>query len=279
MNRQEIAARLDALELRGRQMIVHASLASFGTVEGGADTVCAALMDAVGPRGTMLMPAFTCAETLPSLTEGATESAIPFHPDLSVSAAVGAVAETFRRCSGVMRSNHPTHSFSAWGHNARGLLSTQRDNNVLGPLKKLNVVRGDVLLVGTTLRAASVIFLAEEQSSIPYLARRTAVRVNASGYDERVVLENVPGCGFAFDRLEPKLDPTQVERVELAHGWARRISVRYLVGLAAAALRDDPAVFICERTECESCVAKRNRLDQFARERKDAADGPLSAGG
>lgn len=259
MTREELGWLLAGLDLDGRQVVVHSSLSSFGHVDGGADTLCRILMDVVGDRGTILMPAFTARETMPA---GPRASSVSFHPELPVSREVGVVAETFRRLGTVLRSNHPTHSFSAWGHNGRGMLSTQRDNNVLGPLKKLNVVQGDVVLLGVTLRAATAIHLAEEQCGVPYLMRRTAVRINSAGYDERVVLENVPGCGRAFDRLEARLDPGAVRAVPLAHGAARRIPVRYLVNLAAAALRDDPAVFVCDDDACGDCREKRRLLAQ-----------------
>src|SRR5262249_50268603 len=149
----------------------------------GARSVCLAILDAVGENATVVMPAFTCAETLPHPVAGSVGGAphrtVAFHQDLPVSRAVGAVAEAFRHLPGVLRSSHPTHSFAAWGRQAREVLSTQRDNNALGPLKKLNVMQGQVLLLGTTLEAATVIHLAEEGVGVPYLGRNTAVRVNA----------------------------------------------------------------------------------------------------
>lgn len=265
MRLDEIRHLLDALKLRGERVAVHTSLSSFGTVEGGADTVCQAVMDSVGPDGTVLMPAFTYTETLGAEFEPDSDARkVPrtaaFHPELPVSREIGAVAEAFRRFPGVMRSNHPTHSFSAWGRDARVMLSTQRDNNLLGPLKKLNVVRGHVVLLGTTLASATAIHLAEEQLRMPYLGRRTAVRINAAGYDERVVLENVPGCSRAFARLEDTLDINKVLGVSLARGAARKIPIRYLVTLAAKQLENDPTIFVCDDPACASCAGKTSVL-------------------
>ena len=161
------------------------------------------------------MPAFTYEETL----VGESASPVPFHPDLPVSASVGLIAETFRRLPGVLRSNHPSHSFTAYGRQARAVLSTQRDNNPLGPIKKLNVMRGHVLLLGAALRSCTAIHLAEENSPVAYLGRSTAVRINAGGYEERVVLEHLPGCDRAFDRLEARLDPDQVLTAPLGREW------------------------------------------------------------
>lgn len=256
MTAQEIADLLGPLGLRGNQVIVHASLSSFGQVEGGAHSVCEALITATG-NGTLLMPAFTYAETLIGLRPA---PPVVFHPDLPVSREIGVIAETLRRFPGALRSSHPTHSFSAYGRSARDLLSTQRDNNFLGPVKKLSIARGHVLLLGTWLHSATAIHLAEEQLQMPYLERRSALRLNAAGYEERVVLENVPGCSAAFDRLEERLDPGKIASVPLARGLARKLPVRYLVALAAKALEADPAFFVCDRTECPSCAHKRSVL-------------------
>ena len=252
---------LETLGLRGNHVVVHTSLSSLGEVEGGARAVCEALIDAVGEGGTLVMPAFTYAETLRATVDALTRSrAVAFHPELPVSREVGAVAEAFRHMPGVLRSSHPSHSFAAWGRQAREVLSTQRDNNPLGPLKKLNVVQGQVLLLGTSLQAATAIHLAEERSPIPYLQRCTAVRVNAAGYDERVVLENVPGCSAAFIKLEDKLDPAKVRAAELPRGTARKIPIRYLVNLATKLLEADPRVFICDDPACPTCGTKRDAV-------------------
>jgi aminoglycoside 3-N-acetyltransferase len=256
MKREDLRAFFDRLNLRGNQLVVHASLSAFGEVDGGGATVCQALIESVAD-GTIIMPAFTYAETLIGLRPGRT---VAFHPDLPVSREIGAIAEAFRRLPGVLRSSHPTHSFAAFGRHARDMLSTQRDNNVLGPMKKLNIAQGHALFLGTQLHAATAIHLAEERLQMPYLARRSALRLNAAGYEERVVLENVPGCSVAFDRLEERLDPGKILSVPLANGTARKLPVRYLVTLAARALEADPAVFVCDRPDCASCVAKRDAL-------------------
>jgi aminoglycoside 3-N-acetyltransferase len=266
MTRDDLIRLFDTLNVRGNTLVVHASLSRFGEVDGGARTVCTALIDAVGESGTIVMPAFTCTETLNSSAASAAGGPAPrrtvaFHPELPVSRAVGAIAEAFRHLPGVLRSSHPTHSFAAWGRLAREVLSTQRDNNALGPLKKLNVMQGHVLLLGTTLEAATVIHLAEEGVGVPYRGRRTAVRINAAGYDERVVLENLPGCSAAFAVLEPRLDPAKVRSVALAQGEARKIPIRYLVGEATRTIESDAYAFVCDNPACPSCATKR---DAFA---------------
>ncbi len=247
-----MARALAALEVESLDVVVHADLSGDGLDEAGAVATCEALIERVGPDGTIVMPAFTYEETL----VGESACPVPFHPELPVSASVGLIAETFRRLPGVLRSNHPSHSFTAYGRQARAVLSTQRDNNPLGPIKKLNVMRGHVLLLGAALRSCTAIHLAEENSPLAYLGRSTAVRINAGGYEERVVLEHLPGCDRAFDRLEARLDPEQVLTAPLGSEVARRIPVRHLVQLAAAALAENPEVFVCEDAGCRGCALK-----------------------
>lgn len=256
---EEVMEVLRPLRLEGGHVVVHCSLSAFGQLEGGEAALCQGLMRAVGVGGTIVMPAFTYAETL--LPTGPPRGRpVSYHLDLPVSREIGKVAETFRRLPGVVRSSHPTHSFAAWGRQARDVLSTQRDNNLLGPLKKLNLMQGHVLLLGTQLHSATLIHLAEERFEMPYLERRTAVRINTSGHEERVVLEKVPGCSVAFDRLEAALESGKYLSAPLPRGEARKIPMRYLLSLATSALDRQADIFVCGREDCDSCARKRVAL-------------------
>lgn len=259
MTLDDLKELLRPLRLQGANAVVHGSLRAFGPVDGGAAAVCKALTQLVTDAGTLLMPAFTYAETLLPLAPQRGRG-VSFHLDLPVSREIGAIPEAFRRLPGVVRGSHPTHSFAAWGRHARDVLSTQRDNNLFGPLKKLNLMQGHVLLLGTHLHSVTALHLAEELLEMPYLERRTAARINTSGHEERVVLEKVPGCSIAFDRLEAGLDPAKLSSVRLAQGEARKIPIRYLLGLTTAALGRQPDLFVCARPECESCARKRDAL-------------------
>ncbi|WP_253192904.1 AAC(3) family N-acetyltransferase [Janthinobacterium sp. LM6] len=119
VTRAGLAAGLARLGIApGDTLFVHSSLKSLGYVEGGAPAVIAALQDAVGQQGTLLLPAYY----LP----GGTVSAACAMPDYVFDPRrhgthMGRLPEAFLASPGVRRSIHPTHSVSAWGRHAADL--------------------------------------------------------------------------------------------------------------------------------------------------------------
>ncbi len=263
MSRDDLKRLFEPLALRGNHIVVHTFPSAVDSID-TAVVVAEALIESVGATGTILVPTYTretvCETPLAQRDALLRSRVTPYHIDLPVSRDLGVLPEAFRHLPGVLRSNHPTHSFAVWGRKCREVLSTHRDANPLGPLKKLNVLQGHVLLLGAGLDAVTAIHLAEEISAAPYLARRIALRINAGGYEERVVVENYPGCSAAFVKLEPLLDPAKVRSIELPNGSARKIPLRYLVNLASGLLEQEPGSFICEDAGCASCAGKREAL-------------------
>jgi len=60
VTKDRIKAGLRGLGLKeGDMVMVHASVSSFGHVEGGGEALIDALLETVGPEGTVMMPTFT----------------------------------------------------------------------------------------------------------------------------------------------------------------------------------------------------------------------------
>ena len=101
----------------GMTVCVHSSLSRLGYIAGGADTIIDALQDTVGPQGCIMMPTFSMAGTMQSYFSGGQTFDVMQSPST-----VGAITETFRRRTGVIRSLHPTNSVAAWGKGADELV-------------------------------------------------------------------------------------------------------------------------------------------------------------
>ena len=147
---------------RGHSIFVHSSLSSFGYVEGGAKTVCLALIDAVGPGGTVLMPAFTFRfidMTAPVLD-------LEHEPSC-----VGRISEVFRSEFATHRSRHLTHSVSAAGADAEYFTSAHCGTpfNERGAFRKLADRDGMVLLIAVDYNRCTFFHAIESALPVPYL--------------------------------------------------------------------------------------------------------------
>jgi aminoglycoside 3-N-acetyltransferase len=165
---------------KGMTVITHSSLKSLGWVVGGPVTVVQALMDVITEEGTLVMPAHTAHYSDPA---GWMNPPVPkewwnvireempaFDPAITPTYYMGAIVEAFRTFPGVIRSNHPTDSFAAWGKNKEMILKDQPLDFALGedsPLGKMYSLNGYVLLLGTGYDSNTTMHLAEHRIPNP----------------------------------------------------------------------------------------------------------------
>jgi aminoglycoside N3'-acetyltransferase len=104
----------------GMMLEVHSSLRAFGYVQGGAETVIAALQNTVGPQGAVVMPAFRLSRKLP-LTQEDTALGITlkirYLREGETSSDMGLIADTFRQMSDVCEGEGHFR-VAAWGNDA-----------------------------------------------------------------------------------------------------------------------------------------------------------------
>ncbi len=170
VTRDDIVAGLAKLGLSaGDQVMVHSSLKSFGRVEGGPETVIQALMEVVTPNGTLMMPSFNHGKAFASDGPGL------FDPSTTPTTN-GAIAQAFWQMPDVFRSLHPTHSFAAWGKNARDYIRYHHQTLTCGPESPLGLLGragGYGLLLGVDCRANTFHHVVEMTLRTPCLGLRT----------------------------------------------------------------------------------------------------------
>lgn len=152
----------------GDTLLVHSSLGKIGYVEGGAVTVIEALLEVLGPKGTLAMPSFPAAGRNRDYLEGN-----PVFDVLNTPSAMGVITETFRKMPGVERSLHPTDPVCALGPLAAYLTGTHFGQptpyNEHSPFRKLAECGGMILMLGTTLNGACTsLHILEDAVDFPY---------------------------------------------------------------------------------------------------------------
>jgi aminoglycoside 3-N-acetyltransferase len=156
-----------ALGLRpGMVAMVHSSLRRIGWTEGGPATVIAALLDVLGPDGTLVMPAES-----PQLADTTNQDV--FDPRTTPTT-MGAIPEAFRSYPETQRSNHPLVSVCANGMRAREITAEHALEFCEGrgtPFEKLYELDAWTLLLGVGFDRCTSLHYAE--SLVP--GRRTTI--------------------------------------------------------------------------------------------------------
>jgi aminoglycoside N3'-acetyltransferase len=117
ITKSELRSGLESLGIvAGDAVMLHSSLKSIGFVDGGPRAFLEALIEAVGPTGTLVVPTYW----LPGGTILATckLAGYVFDPRRDGSN-LGRLPSEFLEFDGIERSIHPTHSVSAIGREAR----------------------------------------------------------------------------------------------------------------------------------------------------------------
>jgi len=177
ISRERLTEELGALGLRaGDRVMMHSSLSALGPVEEGAEAVVDALIDAIGPQGTLLVPAFRDSVWGDPVNFTNSDCRDVCPQDLCPSKQPGfqgIIPETLRRREGTLRSCHPTHSWAALGHDAERLLSGHRKAETScgrgNPFEELVKLDGCVLILGVQVNTITLWHHYEETLPLDYL--------------------------------------------------------------------------------------------------------------
>ena len=237
----------------GMTLMVHSSLSRLGFVAGGAHAVVLALLDAVGPEGTVMMPTLSNHlgdpatwmnppvpeewwQTIRDETPG-------YDPNLTPTRLMGAIVESFRHLPGVQRSSHPTASMAATGPHAMTLLEPHDLDYPLGessPLARLYELDGHVMLLGVTHENNTSLHLAEYRSPPPEgppHVRRSAPVVHHGGR-AWVTYDDIDDDADDFGELGEAFAETGLEhRGSVGAGTGRLMRSRDIVDFGVGWLR------------------------------------------
>jgi len=178
VGRTQLAGELVSLGVRrGAVVLVHCRMSGIGTVIGGAETVVCALLDAVGPDGTVV--AYVGWEDAPpdvdALAPTDRERVLAEQPvyDPATGRARrdhGRVAEALRTWPGAVHSGHPEAGVAAVGHEAFEIALPHPPDDAYGPgtpYARVVARDGQVVLLAAPLDTVTLVHHAEALAQVP----------------------------------------------------------------------------------------------------------------
>jgi len=269
--RQKTFSRIDLVaDLReagieaGDVVVVHSALSRVGWILGGPHEMVRALTEAVGPRGTIVMPTFSfnlASWHLP-----------PFDPWRTMSR-VGVLTEAFRVAPDVHRTHHPTHSVAARGRLAQDIVAGPIGYEPLGigsPLDRVRHADGKILLMGVGNNRNSTVHLAASLAGMPCLTipfidgarEESAWYIDARGATARhLAIREVPGSSEGFDALDAILPERGVAReatIGDAPAWI--MGSRELCDVVVELLGEDPLYLLRGANPSEISLRRRRHM-------------------
>lgn len=242
----------------GDILMVHSALSSFGKVSGGAKAVVDALLETVGPEGTLLMPSLVAAR--------------PYNFRATPSA-MGAITEDFRRRPGVRRSLNPCVPACAFGPRAEEFLHGHHKAEcpyIGSPYDLAAKAGGYVLLLGVDQDRNTTLHCAEAFAKLPYLTGGAVPYVDETGATQTYKYILGAGPHRDFIGVDPLLREAGILKLgRIGNCVARLMKGQETIDLLVRELKKNPALFLTKNDSYFDGIMQRGRIrasDLAARE-------------
>jgi aminoglycoside 3-N-acetyltransferase len=253
---EDIAHDLRALGVTaGQILLVSASLRRIGWVDGGAESVVAALCEVLNPDGTLVVLTETADNSDSSRQHlakiaGMTDQEAdrfraempPFDRDTTPSSCMGRIPEAVRAHPDAIRSDHPQSSFAAIGPMAAELMAGHELTCHLGedsPLGKMYGLGASVLLLGVSFSSCTAFHLAEYRYTEPPPVRTYRCVVKGGSHRVWVGYEDAVLDDSDFELLGEELDRSEIpDYGRVGNAYCRLMPLRKVVDFATEWMRE-----------------------------------------
>ena len=224
-------------------LLVHVSLRSLGKLPDGAETIVSGILEALGAKGTLLLPA---------LSYRFINSDNPVFDLVNTPSCIGALPEYFRKRKGTIRSVHPTHSVCGTGYNAGIILGDHhKDSTPCGsnsPYYKLNELGGQILFIGCGLNPNTSMHAIEELIEPEYLFSDyidyKIILPEDKEMQMRVKRHNFKGWEQAYKRLINIMDENSLKKGKILEAECYLVDVKTMWKNAYETMKENPLYFV-----------------------------------
>ena len=263
---------------RGDTLLVHSGLSGLGYIQGGTDSVIAALREALGEEGTFLAPAFSNPFLM---FDGDVNKGYRFRPydtrpegslrDKTVR--TGALPAAMLKEPDVFRSGHATHEWAAIGKDAaactagHGLLDAPTGE--ASPLKKALDRNGSVIFLGCAPGSNTFLHYVELHAGADYTTPACIQYIDSKGRTQTsVIQEELFGCRNFYGDIHSEFYQEaccrglEIREVPFGMATLYRMELRQLYDIVTQMLREDPYALLCKKPGCPFCSRYLKKADR-----------------
>lgn len=255
ITKKQIIEDLEKINVKkGDLLNIKASVKSIGHVEGGPKTVIQALLDAVGPKGTIVSDSFINVYPLPFSKEHAKIISSRFTPSYA-----GAIANCMINHPNSFRSTHPVQRYAAIGALAQDLCKNHTPAS--GPydlLEEMTNMGGKNLKIGpdSMVPGVGTTHIVIEKLGLKRAVKPSGIMyIDNQGKQKLFRVDWSGGCGFGFNTLLPWYQEAKAVLGESTIGLApcRLTLMKTTYDKELELLKKDPRVILCDNPLCAKC--------------------------
>lgn len=245
----DLARQLAAVGLeRGDHVLMRASLSRLGRVEGNrAQTLIQAVLEVIGPTGTLAALAFRPMQPFPSRRQ-------PVTADTPYSS--GGLANALAAWPGALLSGHPCCAWACIGAGARQLIEGHDARSAcFHPVAALLDMDGKLINLGNVQDSPGFSTVHHVQSRLGLSSRNLlAGHMGMRTPSGVFVSADFPGCSNGFSKLYGAYVSAEVLRAgRVGDAYAILAGARDLVAVEQPLVAADPRLPLCDDPGCMHC--------------------------
>ena len=238
---------------KGDLLHLKVSLRSIGKIENGANTLLDALLDVVGPEGTLVIDSFVTIYPLPLSKE---HRRIVSRYDTPSYA--GVLANIMIKHPNMYRSNHPIHRFTAIGKKAKELMFKHTpESHPYQPLVDMINLQGKNLTIGDKVAGVGTTHIAILAMGFNQKIPNYGVNYQNSGECVKLFKCNwVRGfCADGYWNLVKLYEERGgvIQKGKIGNASSMLIDMKKTYEIELSAMKDNPRIFLCDKPYCWQC--------------------------
>ncbi len=240
---------------KGDFLLINCSLGEIGWVEGGVEALLDAILESVGPDGSILVYSFTPLYRLPLK-----QSKKPKMFDPGVSPRAGKFVDIMMQHPGAIRSTHPSCSYVGIGNGAEKILEHHNPSSfAYQPSHELaKLSNGKQLKIGTLQKLPGMATIHLSQNLLNFNNRalgRYGVRYRDENGEMKLYKRNyVGGCSAGFGKFyELYRNDGVASEGKVGNADTMLVNLKQSLEIDMEQLTHDPKFFFCDDPLCYSC--------------------------